>query len=536
MSNSTDQPRLKPHRLSDDFPIPSYEEWRKVVEASLKGVPFEKAMITPTYEGILLQPIYRAEDANFIDSLPGESPYRRGTDPLGYLEKGWKIVEANNEEGNREQGTENRAEELRIKNEDLRIAERDIVIDTEEFHNKGASAVEELAIATSIAVQAIEEGNRQQVTGNRAEQINEILQRVRFEFCIGSNFFMEIAKLRAARILWATVAQAFGGNEDSQKITLHAKTSRYNKTIFDPYVNILRTTTEAFSAVLGGTDSLQIDPFDTVIRETDDFSKRIARNQHYILKEEAHMDALVDPAGGSWYVESLTSQLAEKAWAFFQEIEAKGGFSQAQDMINEKIAAIAALREKNLRTRKDVMVGTNMFANPGEEVLGDLNSIRLESYATLAYPYENMRLAVERHIAKTGKRPSVFLATMGPLNQHKARADFSQGFFTPGGFKVIDPGIGFQGPEVPSTCVEAYIESGAEAVCICSTDDTYPEIVPNLVSLIRQKTPNTCVILAGYPTDMVETYKLQGVNEFIHIRADVVDTLTRVLKAVGVAI
>ncbi|MCD6161282.1 MAG: acyl-CoA mutase large subunit family protein [candidate division Zixibacteria bacterium] len=242
---------------------------------------------------------------------------------------------------------------------------RTIAIDSAPYHNGGASAVEELAFAIATAVEYIRKTESDELS------IDDIASRICFEFSLGSNFFTEIAKLRAARLLWSKVVDACGGNEQSAKMVIHARSSDINKTMYDPYVNMLRATTEAFAGITGGCDSLHAGFFDKAIRLPDEFSRRYSRNIQVILQQECHFDKVIDPAGGSWYIESLTDLIARKAWSIFQEIEKKGGmFKALRDGHPQKvIAKTAALRIENLAKRKDVLVGTNMYPNLSEKPL-----------------------------------------------------------------------------------------------------------------------------------------------------------------------
>jgi methylmalonyl-CoA mutase N-terminal domain/subunit len=322
---------------------------------------------------------------------------------------------------------------------------------------------------------------------------------------------MEIARLRAARLLWAKIVQAFGGNAESQKMRIHARTSAWNQTVYDPHVNLLRGTTEAFSAVVGGCDSLHISPFDELVRVPDEFSRRVARNTHTVLREETHITRTVDPAGGSWYVETLTDAVARQTWTIFQEVEKQGGMSEGAAEAGwpqSQIADTAAKRAANIAKRKDIFVGTNMYPNMKETRIepasvdawavqtertaaisqfratanadqkqaaldalakAGTNSVDAAIQAALtgaslgeiaqaartgakagpttnpvhahrgAQAFEALRQAAETYVARTGQRPLVFLATMGPLTQHKGRADFSTAFLGVGGFETIYP-------------------------------------------------------------------------------------------------
>ncbi|MEM7792110.1 MAG: methylmalonyl-CoA mutase family protein, partial [Verrucomicrobiota bacterium] len=233
------------------------------------------------------------------------------------------------------------------------------------YHQAGASSVQELGagLATGAAyLHALIE---------RGVEVDDAAKQIRFSFSIGSNFFMEIAKLRAARLLWARIVESFGGSSEAQKITMHARTGLYNKTQKDPYVNMLRTTTESLSAVIAGIDSLCVGNFDETIRSPGDFSRRISRNTQVILQEECELTQVVDPAGGSWTVEWLTNQVAEKSWSFFQEIERKGGIEAAlkSEFLHKEIATTAEANEKLLNQRRTSLVGTNVYPNLEEQSL-----------------------------------------------------------------------------------------------------------------------------------------------------------------------
>lgn len=227
------------------------------------------------------------------------------------------------------------------------------------FHNAGGNAVQELAFAVAAGTEYL----RELLSRNLA--IDNVAPRVRFSFALGSNFFMEIAKLRAARMVWSQIVREFGGKAEAQKIRIHTGTSIWNKTLYDPYVNMLRATTEALSGIAGGCDSLHVGAFDEPAGLPSEFSRRIARNTQIILKEESHLDRVIDPAGGSWYVETLTRQVAENAWKLFQEVEARGGMFRALEkgFPQEHITEIAQKRAENIARRKDKLIGTNIYPN-----------------------------------------------------------------------------------------------------------------------------------------------------------------------------
>ena len=522
----------------DEFPIPSYADWKAEAEATLKGAPFEKKLVTKTFEGLDIQPIYRKEDLEglqHLGSLPGQAPYVRGTDASAH----WEI----NEAGPCTQGFDPLArlvrgtldQSLDAAFDELAKAER-VGVSTRPYHNAGGNAVQELAFAIATGVEYLRQAEK------RGVALDQIAPKFVFGFAMGSDFFMGIAKLRAARLLWARVVAASGGNADAQKMRIYASTSLWNKTKLDPYVNMLRNTTEAFSAVVGGADNLYVAPFDEVVRTPDDFSKRIARNTQIILAEECHFDHVVDPAGGSYYVETLTAQLANAAWAIFQQIEQAGGMVKALEagIPQKQVKAVAAKKAEAVAQRRLSLIGTNVYANATEKPLEGIaekspcgchcggHTSAYPNVETLvsvrgSEPFENLRAAVS-----ASSKKKVFLANMGPLRQHKARADFSTGFFQPGGYEVLE-NRGFQTVDEAAAAATA---SGAQIVVICSTDDTYPEIVPALVP--KLKAANFFVVLAGYPTEHIEAFKAAGVDEFIHLRANCFQVLSGIATKLGI--
>ena len=417
------------------------------------------------------------------------------------------------------------------------------------YANAGATAVQELAYALATAVEYL------RALTAAGFDIDTAARKVRFTVAMGGDFFMSIAKVRALRSLWASIVKACGGDDESCKAHIHATTTRWNKSSLDIYVNMLRSTTEATAAVLANVESLTIEPFDAAARKADDFSRRIAQNLHIILRDECQFDKVLDPAGGSPYVESLTAQLAEKAYALFQDVEKSGGMAAAvlAGTPQAAVAAVHADKMKQLEQRRMTLVGVNVYANPVEKPLEKrecccskkaeekaekqgcccccneaavaVSAPKLEQVRA-AEPFEKMRNAVWA----AEKRPQIFLANMGPVRQHKARADFSTGFFDVGGFEILS-NAGFK--DVPAAA-EAALASGAEIVVICSTDDTYPEIVPALTQAIKAAKPQTQVVLAGYPTEYVEAFKAAGVDEFIHIKANCYAVNKALLAKVGI--
>lgn len=416
-----------------------------------------------------------------------------------------------------------------------------ITVQTDIYHNAGANAVQELGIALATGVTYLAEAIDSDV------EINLVAQKIRFVMTLGENFFMEIAKLRAVKMMWAQIVREFGGDDESAKIKLHVSTGSRNKTRHDPYVNMLRVTTEAMAGAIGGVDGMSVTPFDQPFGESDDFSRRIARNVQLILQEEVNLVNVIDPAGGSWYIEHLTNQLAQSAWDFFQQIEAKGGMIQAlqDDFIQSEVQTVAEQHQKNIASRKDVLVGTNMYPNLGETMLEDRDlppmdiSAQLDDLMIEATPltplrfseaFERLRANAEQYKQQHGHNPQIFLANLGELFEYKARMDFTRGFYEVGGFELIDNG-GYADVE---GAVTATVASHAQAVVICSTDAKYEAIVPEFTLTLKAKNPDLIVILAGYPPDKIDEYRNAGVDDFIHIRANCYDMNKELQDRLGV--
>jgi methylmalonyl-CoA mutase len=708
-----------PERFFAEFPYPTYEEWRAESEKALKGANWEKKLITKTYEGINLQPMYRMEDLEGLthcDSLPGSFPFVRGSNAMGYLDKPWEIsqecaepvsakmhdvlqhelnkggttihivadkatlngmdadkaaefflgkglslstlddvqqafhgfdlektpllifagtsgvqllslfvalMKANGKDFHKLHGciavdpigylaTEGQlAHSLDTYYDEMAAVVnwahtntrqlKTIFVQGQPYHNSGASAVQELAFMLATGVEYLQKMQQ------RGVSIDVASQQISFSFSVGTNFFMEIAKLRAGRMLWAQIVEAFGGSSDAQKMYIHARTSSFTQSVYDPYVNLLRTTTEAFSAVVGGVDSLHVGYFDEAVRPVDDFSRRIARNTQIMLQQECNLTQPVDPAGGSWYIEKLTSEVAEKTWGLFQEVEAAGGIVESlqQNIPQEQVETTAKSRADGLAKRKDVILGTNMYPNLLEKplevpafdypafkvrrkneiheyrqdiddveyksrlealsgfsskgivensllettiaavlsgaTLGDITKvIRKEQDGVSIKPmhihsadeqYRQLRQRTESYIERTGKNVEIFLVNMGEIPQHKARADFVSGFLEVGAFTMLKNN-GFATVE---EAAKATLESGATIVVICSTDATYPELVPPLAKLIKEGNPEITLFLAGLPPeDLQPVYKEAGVDDFIHVRANCYKMLAKLQKDRGI--
>lgn len=390
------------------------------------------------------------------------------------------------------------------------------------YEAAGTSSVQELGLVLSTAAGYLA-GLTQ--AGLNVDQVAPLFQ---VKLSLGSNFFMEIAKVRAFRLLWAELIKAYGGNEASQKVWIHGRTASFNKSTFDIYVNLLRSATESFSGVIGGVDSLEVGGFNQLASEPDEFVRRVARNQQIILREEAHFGKVIDPAGGCYYIESLTAELASQAWKLMQDLETTGGMikSLRSGRIHELIEPVAKARIEAVNKRRDVFVGVNMYADPQENAPElapiPVNPDPVKSVTLDKGPLPRLRAvqeieALRSQIVNSAANKKIFLLNLGSLAEYKARADFATAFFQVGGFEVIFAG----GSSTVQEAVEAARKSGAKAFCLCSTDENYQQLVPELCSAH----PGGTLILAGYPADKVDEYKELGIHLFIHLRADARSTL-----------
>jgi methylmalonyl-CoA mutase len=700
--------------LLAEFSIPTYQEWRKAAEDTLKGVPFEKKLITKTYENIDLQPIYNEIDKDKVaylsDSLPGSFPFSRGIHIVGYKKHAWKISQAYSYplpsmfnkalKEDLEHGQDGIAisvcnctplyehcqcdpdniwtnyvcsgvqindikdfEELfngiditkytitflptcpclysfelamlffaycsknNIDKSVLKVnfgydlthsivrggeLQNPVEISFDEmaalvklctetgkklsaisidgctYHNSGANATQEIAYSMATGVMYVRE------LLNRGLNIDDIAKNIHFNFSSGVKFFIEISKLRAARVIWAKIIKEFGGNEKSQKMKIHAFTSKIDKTKYDPYVNILRGTTEGLAAVLAGVNTLHVGTLDEELDGMpSDFSRRVARNIQNILKDEAHILDTIDPAGGSYYIETLTDAFVTESWKIFQNIEKIGGISYAlfTGKIQTDIAEVVKKRNENVATRKDTVLGTNKYPNlmeaPVENMIkveksvvdnhfvevkkrkkdvdaksihstdwkdrankmiraftegaiiadiysakptcDDIKCTPVPTYRAAAL-FEKLRKAAEDYKIKNGKAPQIYFECFGTLKQYKLRADFSTDFFAIAGFEIT-MGQGF------ATAQDAIASIGkinAPIVVICSTDDIYSEIVPVYAVELKKQKPNVKIILAGLPKDYADAFKQAGVDDFIHIKSNVYNTLAGLFKTIGV--
>ncbi|HRZ41169.1 MAG TPA: methylmalonyl-CoA mutase family protein [Bacteroidales bacterium] len=400
------------------------------------------------------------------------------------------------------------------------------------FHNAGGTSVQEIAFALASGNEYLS-----QLTG-RGLKIDEVARAMHFTFALGSNYFMEIAKIRAARMLWAAIVRQYHPvSEDSCSMYVHGTTSLWNKTLYDPWVNILRSTTEAMSGAIAGCDTISVTPFDIAYRQWNDFSSRIARNTQIVLREESYLDKVADPAAGSYYIENLTWSMAEAAWELFKKIEGEGGYLawMEGEKIRKALEESAARKDADIARRSSVILGTNQYPNHSENMLEVMGEAVWKEYPGLrlyrrSMGYENLRLATEKFVAAGSPRPRVFLLTFGNLAMLKARAAFAMNFFGCSGFEVVDQ-TGFSTPEEG---VQAALASGAGIVVLCSSDEEYAGFGAQAATLLKQANPAPITVVAGNPVDQIPQLTAAGVDEFIHVRTNVLESLSQFSKKLGI--
>ncbi len=412
-----------------------------------------------------------------------------------------------------------------------------ITVNGRNFHHAGSSIVQELAFSLTAGAEYLT-----QLT-ERGLSVDKVAPGMRFNFSIGPDYFMEVAKIRAARQLWANIVKAYGpSSDDICKMSIHTETATWNITVYDPHVNMLRTTTESMSAAIAGVDSHRVRPYDAAFSKPDDFSERIARNQQLLLKEEAYFDRIVDPAAGSYFVENLTASMVEEAWKIFLEIEEKGGYIEAvkTGFIQQKVRENADSLDADIATRRMSLLGSNQYPNYTEkietyipaEVFQSSDFTDKDAIVETLKPYrgsqgfELIRKKTDDY-SRENKRPAVFMFTYGNLPMRIARAQFAGNFFAVAGFDLID-NLGFKTVEEG---VRAAEEKKAEIVVMCSSDDEYATIAPEIIKQLKGK---AIVVLAGYPKDIIDELKKAGLKHFIHLRSNVLESLQEIQKELGI--
>ncbi|HEX3748421.1 MAG TPA: methylmalonyl-CoA mutase family protein [Bryobacteraceae bacterium] len=448
--------------LSSDFPPVPTAAWEAAIAKDLKGADYEKKLVWRTEEGLAIRPYYRQEAlAGLGDQLrtsPDRFPFVRGTG------RGWEIAQ------------------------DAKPGPRAIRADW--LHESGAHAVQELGYGIAAGVERLAELTE-------TLPVDTIASQVEFVFAAGPSYFIEIAKLRAARVMWAQVVAAFGSQEDSAcRMRLQVRTPRRNKSAYDCYTNLLRATTEALSAVIGGCDRLTVEPFG--------FDPHLAENVQHILQEEAHLDAVADPAGGSYYIEALTDLLAREGWKLLQQLEAAGGYSQAVESgaIEKALAETRGARAKAYSSRRRVLVGVNNYPNLMEKAPAG----NPDGAMRIAEPFEAIRQRTNDHAAATGRYPKVLLLTRGDVKMRGARANFSLNFLGCAGFDIVE--------------ADEYRDTDADLIVLCSSDAEYLALAQEVCPQVKAP-----VIVAGNPKDQIAALQAAGVQGFIHVQSDAIETL-----------
>ena len=392
---------------------------------------------------------------------------------------------------------------------------RCITVNAVNLSNKGAYCMQELGYALAWGNEYMQQLTDAGVDATLAAK------KIKFNMGISENYFMEIAKFRAGRMLWAEIVKQYEPKCDCAcQMIVNAITTEYNMTIFDAHVNLLRSQTETMSAALAGVHSIVVTPFDAAYEKPDDFSERIARNQQLLLKEECHFNTVVDPSAGSYYIETLTESLAKEAWKEFLAVEEKGGFLEAikSGAVQEDIDATNAKRHTLAAQRREFILGTNQFPNFNEKSEGKrpLNNTRL------AADFENLRLATEG----AAKQPIAFMLTIGSLVWRQARAQFSCNFLASAGYKVID-NLGF--PTVEEG-IEAAMKANADIVVLCSSDEEYAEYA---IPAFKALNNRAMFVVAGAP-ECMEDLKKEGIENFIHVKVNQLETLKEFNAKLGI--
>ena len=456
--------------LERDFPPVPTATWEAAIAKDLKGADYEKKLVWRTEEGLAIRPYYRHEALEGLDeqlrTAPGLYPFVRGTG------RSWEIAQ------------------------EAKPGPKAIRADL--LHEAGAHAIQELGYGIAAGVERLAE-----LTATLP--VETIAGQIEFVFAVGPSYFIEIAKLRAARMLWAQAVAAFGPKDDEAcQMRLHVRTPRRNKSVCDRYTNLLRVTTEALAAAIGGCDRLTVEPFG--------FDAHLALNVQRLLKEESHLDVVADPAGGSYYIEALTDSLAREAWKLLQRTEAEGGYAKAlaSGSIARALAETRAAREKTYSSRRRALVGVNNYPNVAEKTpdaeLPAGNGSPLPQ-VRVAEPFEKIRQRTAQYALEAGRYPKVLLLKRGDPKMKGARSNFCLNFLGCAGFDFVES--------------EDYEGTDADLVVLCSSDAEYlafaREVCPRL------KAP---VLVAGNPKEQIEALKAAGVQGFIHILSDAVQTLT----------
>ena len=431
-----------------------------------------------------------------------------GADPIGYMVTSGIPIASMENLGRLVDETMRKSPHMRV-----------IDINGASVQNAGGTLVHELAFALAMGSDYLS------FMKGKGLDDSQIQNAIQLSVAVGPSIFMEMSKLRAIRILWSALAGAYG-LDPKKSITIHATSSYWNLTIFDPYVNMLRGTTEAIAAILGGADLLTLLPFDFVHGGTSSFSDRIARNVQIIMREEAYLDRVADPASGSYYIDSLTDAICEQAWNLFQEVESMGGFRKAFEAgwIQEQVSAAKRKKLEKYSSGINKLIGSNVFPDSGETIPEHVSLQMPEPAHEAALEplvqfrpsalFEKVRLDTE----KSGKRPRVLLFKFGPPAWAQARATFAANFFACAGYEILEVS--------PFTSTKEGIklsrEIKPEVVVLCSSDTEYGSFAP---VVDQECNEDSLIVIAGFPADSMEELKSKGIVHFIHQKTNLLEKL-----------
>jgi methylmalonyl-CoA mutase len=401
-----------------------------------------------------------------------------------------------------------------------------LVLHGEPFVNAGGNSTQEIAFLLNQLTDSLE------ALQSAGLQPESLLREVYVHSAAGGDYFFEIAKLRALRLLLHNIQKVY--TKQPVAIPVLVTNASWSKTIYDPNVNMLRNTTEAMAAVLGGCDALLIAPHDEAYETPTEFSARIALNISHLLQGEAYLDKVLDPAKGSYYIEAITKALAEQALALFKEIEQLGGFVQAakSGLIQQHVEEVCKRKLADVATRKQTYVGVNQYVNIKEkniivsEPIAPAGTFRLLQLMRATHAYEQLRTQTESYHKSTGHRPSVYLVSFGNLAMRKARASFSTHFFASAGFEVSRENF----YENPLQAVDVVTAGPHDLVVLCSSDDDYATHAKTFAEAFRTSGTSKTLVLAGYPPALVDELKAAGIDLFIHVKSNVVDVISGLQK------
>jgi methylmalonyl-CoA mutase len=577
---------METDNLLQEFPPVSTQAWEDVIRNDLKGADYAKKLIWQTPEGLAVKPYYRAEDVAELELAGSTSCSSSSLRSTGDWRIREEIQAVDPEEANHaaQSTVAAGAEEIAFLNVAIRNASdlgvlfvnlmsipthfpnagqplihqlsewlknrRDshlvsagwapfanlefaadiarttpptfvpFTIHGEDFEEFGATAVEEIGFALAAGVDFLAEMDAHNVSIDRS------VASLIFSFSIGANYLFEIAKFRAIRVVWARSVESFGGTHGGAVTRIYARTSRWNKTIYDPHVNVLRATTEAMSAALGGVDSICVAPFDECYKKPEEASRRLARNTQIILKHEAMLSRVADPGAGAYCLEVLTDFLAREAWKTMQKIEADGGYRKvcAEGQLRKALEKSLAAREKAVAVRRRVFTGTTQYANHQEKAINRIEPPHFSVGTRGAQSFEQLRLRTERHAANSGRLPRVLLCEFGDAKTRAARSNFASNFFACAGFDIVARHCENTG-EIAA--------SNADLIVLCSSDPEYFGMATKLAQELGALGRKTPVVVAGNP-ESLEQLRAAGIADFIHIRSNPIEALTNWQRRLGI--